>query len=412
MTAPATGSGDGADASPAEPRTALPRTVRVLAWTSFLNDVASEMIYPLLPTFLLHEIGATRTALGAIEGVADSLSSLLKLWFGALSDRLSRRKTFVVAGYAVAALVRPMIGFAALTWEVFAARAGDRAGKGMRSAPRDALIADSTPATMRGRAFGLQKTYDHLGAALGPLLAFVLLRFWIDDLRTLFVLTIIPGVLVILLVMWGVRETPVVASDKPRPRLSLQLKPLGRPFRGYLAALLVFTLGNSSDIFLLIRAEEVGIPTEQLPLLWCSFHIVKSFGTHLAGRAVDRLGSRPLILSGWTIYAILYAAFAVASAPWQVWVMMSLYALFHALTEPAEKTLLVGLVPADQRGLAFGWYHCTVGLGALPASLIFGAIYERLGPFAAFGWGAALALLATLVLALGARPAKSTPPVS
>jgi MFS family permease len=381
-------------ADPTSP--SLPRNVKVLGLASLLNDIACEMIYPVLPHFLLTVLGGNRFYLGVIEGVADSAASLLKLWSGGRSDRAGRRKGFVVFGYSLAVLTRPLIGVIAAPWQLFVLRFGDRVGKGLRTSPRDALIADATVPSIRGRAFGFHRAMDHLGAAIGPLLAAGFLLLWPDELRTLFLLTFLPGLLVVCLLVFALRETP--ASEPPKERVRLTLAPFDRNFRLYLVALLVFTLGNSSDAFLLVRAGELGVPTALLPVLWCAFHVVKSGSNLILGRSVDRFGPRPFIYLGWLVYALVYLAFALATEAWQAWAFFLSYALFYGLTEPAEKTLVANLVGTEHKGLAFGWYNGAIGVASLPASLIFGALYQFCGPLVAFGWGAALALVAVVVL--------------
>lgn len=381
----------------------LPRNVKVLGWVSFLNDVASEMIYPLLPQFLLFELAGNRFALGVIEGIVDSASSILRLWSGAWSDRVGSRKGLVLFGYALAAVARPLIGVITAPWQLLAIRLADRIGKGTRNPPRDALIADSVAAEIRGRAFGFNRAMDHLGAAVGPILAAAFLLLWPGQYRTLFLLAVIPGLLVVLLLALGLRET--ARRTATGQKMIWTLRPFGKGFRVYLLALLVFTLGNSSDAFLLVRAGELGVATALLPILWCAFHVLKSGGNVLAGRAVDRFGSRPMILGGWALYAAIYLGFAVASAQWHVWLLFAGYAMFYAFTEPAEKTLVASLVGSDQRGLAYGWYNAAIGVGTLPASLLFGWLYQVFGALTAFGFGAASALLASLML-LAVRPAE------
>jgi len=360
----------------AAPNTVLPRNVKVLGLTSLLNDTASEMIFPLLPNFLLTILGGNRFYLGVIEGAADSVASLLKLWSGGRSDQASRRKGFILFGYSLAAIARPLIGVIVAPWQLFLVRFGDRIGKGVRTSPRDALIADSTDPSMRGRAFGFHRAMDHLGAAIGPLLAVGFLLLWPESLRTLFVLTIVPGVLVVGLVVFGLRETP--ATEPPQERLHLTLQPFDQNFRRYLLALVVFTLGNSSDAFLLVRAGELGVSVVMLPLLWCAFHIVKSSSNLFLGRAVDKFG--------------------LATAAWEAWTLFLCYALFYGLTEPAEKTLVANLVGNERKGLAYGWYNFAIGIATLPSSLIFGALYQFAGPVVAFAWGAALALIAVILM--------------
>lgn len=378
---------------PATPR--LPRNVWLLGWTSLLNDTASEMAAPLLPS-LIAAVGGDVGHLGLIEGCADSTASILKLFSGGWSDRVGRRKGFVVFGYALPALVRPLLKWAASPWHVLAVRVGDRIGKGMRTAPRDALIADSTDHTLRGRAFGLHRAMDHLGAALGPLAAAGYLYFWPGQLRALFFLALIPGVLVVLLTVVGLKEEPVhEQAGKP---LDLSLRHYSRDFRLYLLALLVFTLGNSSDLFLLERARELGVAEPLVPILWFVFHLAKSAGNLVGGRLVDQLGAKPLLIVGWLWYAAIYLGFALVTAAWQVWGLFVLYAVYYALTEPSEKTLVVQLAGTQRTGLAYGWYNLLMGIAALPASAVFGILYKRYGPLTAFALGASLAAAAVALL--------------
>jgi MFS family permease len=391
------------------PRTGLPCNVKLLGLVSLFNDIASEMIFPLLPSFLLTVLGSNRFSLGAIEGTADTVASLLKLWSGGRSDQAGGRKRFVVFGYTLTNLVRPLIGLVVAPWQLLAIRMGDRVGKGVRTAPRDALIADSAPPAIRGRAFGFHQAMDHLGAAIGPLLAAGFLLLWPGDLRTLFLVTAVPGLLVILLVVFGVREPR--ATEPPKERLHLTLRPFDRNFRLFLVTLVVFTLGNSSDAFLLVRAGELGVDVALLPVLWCAFHVVKSCGNLLLGHAVDHFGPRPLLFLGWCVYAGVYLAFGLATTAWEVCACFLAYALYFALTEPAEKTLVAKLAGKERKGLAFGWYNFAIAVATLPASLIFGELYDLFGALVAFGWGAAMALLAAVVLA-AVRPAAGAPPVA
>ncbi len=386
-----------ADPAAAAPARALSWNVRLLGLASLLNDIAGEMIYPLVPMFLLNVLGAGTSALGAVEGVADSMASIVKLWSGSLSDRAGKRKIFVVAGYAMAAVARPIMGLATSSWQVLVVRSTDRLGKGIRAAPRNALVADSTDPRVRGRAFGYTRAMDHLGAVIGPLVAFSFLWARPDQLRTLFLLAAIPGVLVVLLVVFGLREKPI--ETRAAKGFQFTLKPFDRDFRVYLLALVVFSLGNSSDAFLLVRSGELGVPEEMLPLLWAAFHVVKSAGSMLAGPMVDRLGPRPLIYAGWVIYALIYLAFSLATGDGECWTFFLVYGLFYALTEPAERTLVANLVGPERKGLAFGWFNFAVGIVALPSSLMFGTLYESFGPRAAFTTSAALALAAIVLLA-------------
>jgi MFS family permease len=387
------------------PSDSLPLNVKVLGLASLLNDIASEMIFPLLPNFLLTLLGGNRFLLGVIEGAADSIASLLKLWSGGRSDAAGQRKGFILLGYSLTALTRPILGIASSPWQMFLLRIGDRIGKGIRTAPRDALIADSTDATQRGRAFGFHRAMDHLGAAIGPLLATLFLWLWPEQYRTLFLITVFPGLLVVLAIAWGLKETPAV--NLPKEKTHLTLAPFDRNFRLYLLALVVFTLGNSSDAFLLVRAGELGVPVVLLPLLWCIFHIVKSASNLLLGGAVDRVGPRPMIFLGWIFYAAVYIGFGLASTDWHVWILFLCYALFYGLTEPAEKALVASLVGAERKGLAYGWYNFAIGIATLPASLIFGAIYQYYGSLLAFVFGAGLAIMAVVLLVFVVEPTRN-----
>jgi MFS family permease len=377
----------------------LPRNVKILGLASLLNDIASEMVFPLLPAFLIGVLHGTKTSLGLMEGVADSVSSLLRLFSGAWSDRAGSRKTFVILGYALAALARPLSGLAGRPWHLLATRISDRIGKGIRTSPRDAMIADSTAPEMRGRAFGFHQAMDHLGAALGPLLAMLFLFLWPDKLRTLFLLTVIPGILVVVLITVALQEKPHDEA-KEKKWLPTSLRPLNWRFRCYLIALVLFTLGNSSDAFLLVRSSELGVHQSLLPLLWCLFHIVKTASNLIAGHWTDRTGARLLLIVGWLTYGVIYLCFALAETAWHAWAIFLAYGFVYSLTEPAAKAMVTELVPAERKGLAFGWFHFAIGIAALPSSWIFGWLYEHYGAWAAFGWGAASAALASLLLAI------------
>lgn len=374
----------------------LPKTVKLFGWASLLNDTASEAVFPLLPQFLIKVLGASTVELGWIEGLADSTASLVKLWSGAWSDRLQQRKRFIVFGYALPALLRPVLAIATAPWHVFAVRILDRLGKGLRTTPRDAMIADVTTSENRGRAFGFHRAMDHIGAAIGPLLAAAFLVWRPGELRWLFGLAVVPGVLAYLVLAIGLSDQPARATAKER--LTLSLQPFARDFRVLLIAIVVFALGNASDAFLLLRAGELGVSTPMLPILWLAFHVVKSGGNLVAGQVVDRCGPRFLLPIGWLLYAVVYLAFGWASTAWQAWALFLTYGLFYALTEPAEKTLVASMSPTGARGLAFGWFHFATGVAALPASVLFGWWYERVGPRAAFVWGASLAALAAVIL--------------
>ncbi len=368
--------------------------VLILGLVSFFTDVSSEMIYPLLPLFLTTVLGAGPAFLGLIEGVAESTAAFLKLASGIISDRVRSRKGLVLAGYTLSSLARPLIAAATSPAAVLAIRFADRVGKGIRTSPRDALIADSTDPSSRGKAYGFHRAMDHAGALVGPLIATVLLAWFVKDLRTVFWLAAIPGLLAVVLIIVKVRET---ARTRSSDGSFLRIVPRGK-LRRYLLVLFLFTLGNSSDAFLLLRAGELGVAPARIPLLWAFFHFVKMAGSTPFGALSDRIGRRGVIVVGWGIYALSYGGFALAETETACWLLFALYGLFYAMTEGAEKALLADIAPAQERGGAFGWYNFAVGAGALPASILFGVVWEKAGGEAAFGLGAVLAALAAVLL--------------
>jgi MFS family permease len=388
-----------------KPRRPLGRTVVALGVVSFFTDVSSEMIYPLLPVFLTGTLGATAGALGAIEGAAETTASLLKLASGWWSDRVRRRKPLVVAGYTLAAIARPLIAIAQSAGQVLAIRLTDRVGKGIRNSPRDALIAESVDPAIRGRAFGFHRAADHAGGVVGPLVAFALLHWLALDLRTVFWLAAIPGAVAVFTVIAMVRESRGVdappAPAPPHAALSVAAAPrMPRAFWGYLTVLLLFTLGNSTDAFLLLRANQLGMPVALVPILWATLHVVKSLTSTHGGMLSDHIGRKPALVAGWAIYALAYVGFAFASEAWHAWALFLAYGLYFALTEGPERALVADFVPAARRGTAFGWFHLTVGIGMLPASVLFGAIWDAQGARTAFLTGAALAAAAAVGLIL------------
>jgi len=376
----------------------LNKGVVALGWVSLLNDAASEMIYPLLPDFVTRVLGASPAVLGLIEGIAEATASLAKLAAGWWSDRVRRRKPFVVLGYLVATVARPLIGVATSWAQVLAIRFADRLGKGLRTPPRDALLAGMTSSQNRGRAFGLQRAMDNAGGLVGPILAALILRFWIREERTLFLLALVPGLVAVALL---VLKVPEKRQPVDSPRVPLERSPgLSQPLRIAIAIFGLFTLANSTDAFLLLRARDCGVPVWQLPLLWAFFNGAKAAVGVPGGALSDRIGRVPTIALGWLIYALSYAGFAFASAPLQVWALFGFYALFFAATEGAERALIADLAGERARGRAFGVFHAAVGLAALPASILFGLWWKLFGPRTAFLIGMAISLAATAALFL------------
>lgn len=379
-------------------RPALDRNVIALAAVSFFTDVSSEMIYPLIPTFLSVVLGASASAVGIVEGAAESTAALLKLASGWISDRTRRRKPLVLWGYGIAGIARPLIAFAQSVGQVVAIRVTDRVGKGIRTSPRDALIADSVDPSMRGRAFGVHRAGDNAGAMIGPLIAFALLRMSDIPLRSVFLLSAIPALCAMLVLAVGVHDKPHSAREAAKTKLDGE--GLSGRFWAVIGVVLLFTLGNSTDAFLLLRAAQLGVPVALAPLLWAMLSAVKSFSNIPFGALSDRVGRKPLIVAGWLLYAVVYLLFGRASAPWEAWALFAAYGVYFGLTEGVQAALISDLVPATRRGAAFGWYNLALGLGALPASLIFGAIWDHVSSTAAFTFGAALAGAAAIGIAL------------
>jgi MFS family permease len=362
---------------------------------SFFTDTASEMVYPLLPLFLTRVLGAGAMSLGIVEGIAEAANSVLKIVSGRLADATGRPKRLVLAGYGLSSAVRPLIGLAASWTHVLGIRFADRLGKGIRGAPRDAMLADFSPPAQRGRVFGFHRAMDHAGAVLGPLLAAAFLYFYPGEYRTLFALTIVPGVIVILFIL-ALPETPRAVATRPGDRQPAARMPAGL-WRA-LFVILIFALGNASDAFLLLRLSDAGIAAFWIPLLWSALHVVKVVSSLAGGELSDRFGRRSLIGAGWIFYAAVYAAFAMLDSASMLVVVFVAYGVYFGLTEGVEKAWIADLAPATARGSAFGYYNATLGIGALLSSVLFGIIWTRVSPDAAFLTGAALAALATVLL--------------
>jgi len=355
----------------------LPRVVKSLGWVSLLTDVATEMVYPLLPVFL-QSIGGGAQALGLMEGIAESVSAGVKWVSGRSSDARSR-KPFVLAGYALATAVRPLLAVATSPWHVIAIRTTDRIGKGIRSAPRDAIVAHSVPSARRGHAFGFHNMMDNIGAALGPLLAFALVRGLGWPLRTVFAATLLPGLLAVAVIVWGVKEPEAATSQPPEnARASKDARPvLPAKLRAYLALVAVFTLGASADSFLMLRMSDLGLATAWIPIAWISLNASKALLNIPGGKISDRFGRARTQVAGWFVYAAAYALFPMTRSVALTWLLVVAYGAYYGLTEGGEKALVADLAPPELRGRAYGALHAVTGLAVLPANAIFGALYAH-----------------------------------
>ena len=429
----------------------IPKAVIMLGFVSLLTDSASEMIYPLIPVYVA-ALGSGAVILGVIEGVAETTSSLLKLLSGILSDRLGKRKLLVLTGYTISSLIRPLTGIVSASWQIILIRMFDRVGKGIRTAPRDALIAASVDENIRGKSFGFHRAMDHTGAVIGPVLAIaalliLILGFGMQDtltaIRWTFILALIPGLLAILTIIVFVKESaPGKNIGKP---FSFSFNELDSNFRSYLLIMILFTLGNSSDAFLLFRVQEAiqgsgavvrivndvpllhrmvsefGNQEAQsdlinilfLPLVWAFFHIIKAIFSTPLGTLSDRIGRKTVINIGWGIYVFVYFSFALIiflSPEMQIaatFILFAVYALFYAFSEGAEKAFVADLVNDEKRGTAYGLFSFSIGLGALPASILFGFLYSYFdklfpgyGGTVAFGFGGTIALISMVLLTI------------
>ena len=401
----------------------LPRNVVAISLVSLLNDASSEIIYPLLPAFLKGLLGVSSphaaAVIGLIEGAAESVSSLLKLFSGYFSDRRGRRKGFVVFGYALAGVMRPLLGFASSWHQVFFIRLTDRVGKGIRSAPRDAMIADAATPQERGLAFGFHRAMDHGGAVVGPLLGAAIIYLIASnradptpaDYRTVFLLASVPALAAVFVAALFVREkrrgetngaTAVITSLPPK---KLSLRGFDGNFKRFLVLVSLFTLSNSTDAFLILRAQDAGVAGAAIPLLWSALHVTKVVSSIVGGNLSDRLGRKTLIVSGWLLYAAVYLGFAYVSSPVGAWALFLIYGVYFGLAEGAEKALVADLVRPEQRGTAYGLYNLAFGITVLPASLLMGALWRTWSPETAFFVSAAIGSAAALLLALLVRPA-------
>ncbi len=374
-----------------------------LGFASFFTDFASEMVFPLMPHFLSTVLHASKATLGLIEGSADSLAALLRIFSGWASDRVGKRKPFILWGYALSSAMRPVYAVVTAPWHVLVIRLTDRLGKGVRLAARDALIADSCEKEARGRAYGLQNAMDQLGAAVGPLVAGAMLASGMG-FREVFFWTAVPAAFVLLFIGALVKDVPVAAQDKP---LRLSMRPFSANFRWFLATIAVFTLANSSDAFLVQRMPEIGIPLKWATVVWAGFNVARALTALPGGALADHFDRRYVMLAGWFVYAAAYAGFAYSATPLPFLACLAGYTLFNALSVSVQRAVVADLVPPDLKGTAFGLFYFAIGLAALPSSLLFGWLAESYSPRTAFLADAGIALVACVMLLAVKKPAKA-----
>jgi MFS family permease len=398
----------------------LPRNVWVMTVTSFLNDVSSEMLLNLMPLFLFNVLGVRTSIVGMIEGLAEATASLLKAYSGWLSDRLGERKRLAVLGYALSTCAKPFLYFADRWLWVLGVRFTDRVGKGIRTAPRDALVADSIDENQRGLAFGLHRAGDTAGAVLGLIVALLIViltqgnndQLSRSTFQLVVLISMIPAVLAVLVIGFGAKDVErpqkreLAKTEVKRQSPRIRLRDFDRRFRFFLLVIVIFTLGNSSDAFLILRAQNAGLSVSAVMGVMILFNFVYALVSTPAGVLSDRIGRRKLLIGGWIFYALVYLGFARTSTDIHIWILMAAYGIYYGMTEGVAKAFVADLVSLEQRGTAYGLYNAAIGLMAFPASLIAGILWQGFGRWSGFGagapflFGAVLALAASALLAL------------
>jgi MFS family permease len=382
----------------------IAHNVWILGFVSLLTDISTEMIHSVLPLFLVSSLGANLLTVGSIEGIAESTASILKIFSGALSDYWGKRKSLAIAGYGLSTLVKPLFAIAVNPTWVLIARFGDRLGKGIRVAPRDALVADATDAANRGAAYGFRQSLDTIGAFLGPLAAFGLLSVFQQNFRLVFAIAVLPGILAVALLAKGIREPKVTVAQKRNNPLNWKsLLSLGKSYWLMVTVALLFNLGNSSEAFLLLRAEQIGITANLIPLTLVVMNIAYSLSAYPIGLLSDRIGRIGLLSNGLLIYALTYFGFAFVDRTWQVWLLFGLYGLYQGMSQGLLLAFVADRVPANLRGTAFGGMNLATGIALLPANLIAGTLWETISPQAPFICGGIFALSAIALLLITAR---------
>ena len=376
----------------------LPRNVWILGFVSLFTDVSSEMIHSVLPLFLVSTLGANVMTVGLIEGIAEATASVLKVFSGALSDYWGQRKGLAIAGYGLSTLVKPLFAIATSPAWVLLARFSDRVGKGIRVAPRDALVADVTAPSDLGAAYGLRQSLDTIGAFLGPLIAFALLSLSAQNFRLVFWVALLPGVLAVALLAVGVQEPKAPIRARQNPLRWSALKSLSRKYWWLVGVTLLFSLGNSSDAFLLLRAKQVGIADPLIPLSLVVMNVAYSLSAYPIGLLSDRVGRLRLLVGGFSLYALAYLGFGFAQAPWQIWGLFALYGLHLGMSQGLLLAIVADTIPSTLRGTAFGLINLVTGVALLPASLFAGFLWQSVSPQAAFLVGSLLAIAATFLL--------------
>jgi len=380
----------------------LGKNVFFTGLVSLFMDISSEMVYPLVPLFLTGVLGTTKTTVGIIEGIAEATASILKVFSGWLSDKLGKRKFLMTIGYGVSAASRPLIAVSNTWFQVLTARFIDRVGKGVRTSPRDAIIADSTEKERLGLAFGFHRSMDTIGAVIGPGIAFALLLLSKDNLRLVFYASTIPGIIAVAIIILFIKEKKrAVGEAKAPPRLSISS--FNGPFRSYLVVIAIFSLGNFADAFLVLQAENAGISRELIPIVYVLFNIVYALSSAPLGALADKVGFKNMILASFLLYSLIYLGVAFSSSPIHIWILFPIYGVYKGMTDGTQKAYLAVLAPKEQKATAFGVYHTVSGVMLLPASIIAGFLWDNIGPYATFLYGSAMSLAAAVFFAFTGR---------
>ena len=376
----------------------LNRVILVLGFVSFFTDLSSNMIIPILPLYLTTVLHVQIGSIGIIEGIAESTASILKLFSGWITDRLGKRKLLMLIGYGLSNLTKPFFALSGSWSQVLIIRFSDRFGKGIRTSPRDALVADSTTKEERGKAFGFRRSMDALGAALGPLVAFGILAIYTGNYRLVFWLSVIPGILAVILIIIFLKDKDRREHGEKAKLPKFGFRNLNRNFIGFSLISTLFTVGNFSDAFLALRAQDAGMLPTFIPLAFFAFNISSSIFSMPIGMLSDRIGRRPILISGFLTFAVIYYGFGIAKSVLWIWVLFVLYGLYYAFTEGVQKAYIADMVPEGQRGTAMGTYNAMTGLAALPASIMAGYLWQTFGPMVAFNTSSAIAVIAALLM--------------
>lgn len=376
----------------------LGKNVFFAGLVSLFMDISSEMIYPLLPLFLTGTLGATKTTVGIIEGIAEATASILKVFSGWLSDRLGKRKMLMAIGYGTSAISRPVIASAGTWFEVLIARFIDRTGKGLRTAPRDAIIADSTEKDRLGVAFGFHRTMDTIGAVIGPSIAFLILWYFAGGLRLVFFVSAIPAMAAVLIIIFFIREKTHTREATSLP--SLSFKDFDGPFRHYMLVIGIFSLGNFTDAFLILRAESLGVAKSHITIIYLAFNIIYALSATPFGLLSDRIGIRKMVAIGFFFYSAIFAGLAFAYTGWHMWALFPVYGIYKGMSDGMQRAYLAVIAPPERKATAFGVYHTVAGFTLLPASIIAGFLWDRYGAMETFLYGSSLSILAGVIFLL------------